>query len=105
MKWKPIETAPKDGRLILGWDASDAAGDKHAKFYYGVKEDSDGDRHRVAPYEVICWIDAKRSHMEHVKGDTFRRVWRDCSHWARSQGSWNPTHWMPLPEPPTKNVK
>lgn len=58
-KWKPIDTAPKDGTEVIGWGPS--------------------------------WD--KPSLME---WDTLRnRGWRNLSN-----GEKNPTHWMPLPEPP-----
>lgn len=61
-KWKPIETAPKDGTRFLAFEKSDD----------------------YQHYE--CW-------------------WReDFSNWSGWQDDWdsepNPTHWMPLPEPP-----
>lgn len=69
--WRPIETAPKDGSLIDLWC---------------------GDYERVAD----------------AKWDTKRRAWVewgidgfDCMEWVRLPDYYKPTHWMPLPEPPT----
>lgn len=57
--WQPIETAPKDGRLIKA---------KNGSSVY------------LAQYVE-----------EHTHG------------WETEKGTWvNPTHWMPLPPPPTE---
>ncbi len=104
MQWQPIETAPKDGRLILGFDARYLNQGKHAQ-EYGARRDEDGDFYRVAPYEVVCWLKRSRSKLIQIDRDTFKRVSQDDSYWARSQGSWSPTHWMPLPNPPAPKIK
>lgn len=64
-KWQPIETAPKDGRVLLGtWKTS--------------------------------WTDASSVHIETIQFS--------CGTWVYAYdgdcGSVEPTHWMPLPEPP-----
>ena len=56
MEWQPIETAPKDG-MVLVWDG----------------------------YPRIAWQE--------------RGVWRDSDEFFAQ--ALNPTHWMPLPDPPT----
>ena len=75
-EWQPIETAPKDGAPILIWQPENAQFDQinDCKF--------DDPR-----YAIGYW-----------------RVWAK-SEWAaawgnRNQAHVNPTHWMPLPEPP-----
>lgn len=60
-EWQPIETAPKDGTLILLWAFLD------------WKDD-------LVP---VCGWYAQSAEM-----------WLCHSAWL------NPTHWMPLPEPP-----
>ena len=72
-EWQPIETAPKDGTWILG---------------YHPKE-----------WPIICWYmvcitDPMGNHYEHEA-------------WHRMNGAGvsmfnSPTHWMPLPEPPSE---
>ena len=67
MEWQPIETAPKDGTLILGaWQCLNKTWDMNAMFY--SEEGGDG------------W-------------------------WVEYHGDYqhDPTHWMPLPEPPKEN--
>lgn len=63
MEWQPIETAPKDGRLIL--IAKEDATNWHNVF-------------------VAYWDDETVEFKFHREG------------YVR-----NPTHWMPLPPPPT----
>lgn len=62
MAWQPIESAPKDGR-ILGWDG----------------------------FEVESL-------------ERFGEFWGQISDSGRVTVS-EPTHWMPLPEPPTEERK
>jgi hypothetical protein len=61
IEWQPIETAPKDGTLILVWRAA-------------VLD-------RVAHHGIDMWSDKSQA-------------------WWSSLPSQQPTHWMPLPEPP-----
>jgi hypothetical protein len=71
MNWKPIETAPKDGRFILAYfDAS---------FFYASK------------FDVVCW------------NGWGGGVWRDSS--GFNCVSTEPSHWMPLPEPPIQSTR
>lgn len=72
--WQPIETAPRDGTAVLG---------------YGV-----------APYSedgmeitVVCWVENEK--FPHLSGWHSR-----YSGFEDLNTSRQPTHWMPLPEPP-----
>jgi hypothetical protein len=59
--WRPIETAPKDGREVLIF---------------------------VGGYYI---------------GGVVVAEWREGSGWSDWDADlWNPTHWMPLPAPPTE---
>ena len=73
-EWQPIETAPKDGTVILG-------------IYVNGKYDPD--------YSIICWggrtwvgmCDGYES--IEAQGDTYTEYHTPFC-----------THWMPLPDPP-----
>ena len=62
-EWQPIETAPKEGREILGAFVGNG----------------------WIAYSVVRWH-------KHRNGQT--------GNFKHMSGVWNPTHWMPLPEPP-----
>jgi hypothetical protein len=70
MEWQPIETAPKNGTEILGWDEEQ----QEIVFVIWICIQQWDN-----PYDVFDWVE---------KGD-----------WANPI---KPTHWMPLPKPPTK---
>lgn len=78
-EWQPIETAPKDGTTILIYGGT----------YF---HDNDG-----------SW-NADDSQLKHVTTAYFRRDgW--CMGFGESYNDeiWaKPTHWMPLPTPPTQ---
>ena len=71
MKWMPIETAPKDGSLILGTDGLTVAA-----MWWKPQADPG------FPWSMVAeWMGAAQDN-----------AWQD--------GKNGPTHWMPLPEPP-----
>jgi hypothetical protein len=65
-EWQPIETAPRDGTHVLGYE--------------------DGEM------TVIHWSDHPPT--SSYKGGYWNNIY--CN-----DGEWWPTHWMPLPPPPT----
>jgi hypothetical protein len=67
MNWQPIETAPKDGRIILGWQGN--KGRWQGRGIHEVRWSNDG--------YIDGWF---------------------CIYDEDEQT--NPSHWMPLPEPP-----
>lgn len=76
MEWRTIETAPKDGTFILL-----------------INEAHQGEHPLGGPYNAeqkaprVCrWV------------KMFRPNWCDCH--GHYDSSFEPTHWMPLPEPP-----
>lgn len=86
MEWKPIETAPKDGTPIL------VAHYIHSNDLYGY-----------APWREInvviawwegggwemCFMEDGRADTEGISSQFFQAI--------------RPTHWMPLPSPPSPN--
>ena len=70
-EWRPIETAPKDGTMILGFNVRDNNG-------YGLLEESE------FPY-VVVW-DRRREAWIEAAGEQYHQFF--------------PIRWMPLPEPP-----
>ena len=83
MEWQPIETAPKDGTLIILWNSTKGLN----RAYFG------------------SWrVDSSEEHLE----DSSLANWFDDSYDDFSLGysslPLNPTHWMPLPPPPSKPI-
>jgi hypothetical protein len=74
-KWQPIETAPKDGTCILIWDG------------------------HMCP---ATWSDC----CDHGQFET-APGWQifSCEDSWHSAAAYNPTYWMPLPEPPALKEK
>lgn len=75
MSWQPIETAPKDGTKLL----------LHVLGNHG------GNSIHVARWDA-AYI-----------GSGWGHRWIHTDHWDGVSGK--PTHWMPLPEPPTNAEK
>lgn len=94
-QWQPIEIAPKDGTRIL---IHVPHGSRHDEFYYGTNS-ARWDDH------VECWV---------VGGE----LWDDACFLIGSRSDEvvtlygvepkepdeQPTHWMPLPEPPVSSA-
>ena len=76
-KWQPIETAPKDGTKILVYKNKIRFGsNEYDHFYFGLNVYD----HYI---EIAYWTDYG------CKIDAFAPLFDK-----------DPTHWMPLPEPP-----
>lgn len=73
MEWKPIETAPRDGNVIIGFEP----------IYGGL-------------VSQVWWCDIF-NRWESLHNDYPMRQCVDEQHYIFEC---NPTHWMPLPEPP-----
>jgi hypothetical protein len=89
-EWQPIKTAPKDGTAVLVWDAPEGAltvGWEVAK--YLAKDGYSVGRMTTDLYNsgIMGWVRAAPHHT---------RLYYKLS---------NPTHWMPLPEPPQEGDK
>lgn len=79
MGWMPIETAPKDGTDIIVMYVHISTQVVHAAFWIGG-EDEDW----IEDSRDIGWLSYEHSEVSRIKLD----------------GWMEPTHWMPLPEPP-----
>ncbi|CAB3729772.1 hypothetical protein LMG22037_05475 [Paraburkholderia phenoliruptrix] len=79
-EWQAIETAPKDGRMFLGW--VDAV-------QYGESDDGRQFETNVSEHDFCRWNE-HHGYFENMMGTV-----GDASHI---------THWMPLPEPPPPAV-
>jgi hypothetical protein len=76
-EWQPIETAPKDGTHIIGIQPISG-------IYGGVTG--------------AFWIPDEQRMFDGAK-ITIKGYWAESRH---HQVVVKPTHWMPLPKPPTK---
>lgn len=84
MEWQPIDTAPKDGTTIDLWIMTQWGSFRLPDCKWGVS-----DWHRAGEEG---WIFERRDDSE-----PHRDAWNDVCY---VYGEENPTHWMPLPEPP-----
>jgi len=94
-EWRPIETAPKDGTIVLLWLAEDIdryyiAGSRAPRLTIGFYGSSDPDYN---PQEQWCSVEAKEE-MWGMGGELTGPMMETEFISVR------PTHWMPLPEPP-----
>lgn len=83
--WEPIETAPKDGRELIGHRSD------QGQFVF-----------RWAWAEEFVPKDLNGDPTEHYDED-FAWWWHD--RWGWMEGEETPTHWRPLPTPPAKGEK
>jgi len=82
-RWQPIETAPKDGTQILLWNGA------HRFLAYWDKDfSSSWDEEREISIPVGAWTDGTVASWGYEENNQIKE----------------PTHWMPLPEPPSEEV-
>ncbi len=74
MEWQPIETAPKDGTVILA-------------FVLGASIPS-----------IVSWVTYRRESRWCIEPETFMEDDHFDEFWTATR--YEPTHWMPLPTPP-----
>ena len=95
-KWQPIETAPKDGKTFLalvGGLPYAAKYDKDGRFIWYWHSDQ-----ACGPTHLVHEIDGKRL-LEEIKVQP-PHDYQPSGHLWVNGFSGEPTHWMPLPEPP-----
>lgn len=79
MGWQPIETAPKDGTWVL------LAG--------GECDGDEGDAQRIVTGQYTDYLNGRKTEWH------WQFCWYDGGYYGNYE---DPTHWMPLPEPPNK---
>jgi hypothetical protein len=98
--WQPIETAPKDGTVILAWC------NHEADPYVECKETgrltlyaahAEGLSHAETGYQLIQWGGGWSDSYEDG-GGRLPDWWFVAG--SEFEIAANPLHWMPLPEPP-----
>lgn len=96
--WQPIETAPKDGTRILAFGLA----------YAELAEDgerwcvSDTNKPRLPFIATVKWIEGWYDKEVNVGEGLYRKErTQGYAYWAPHAHAFNPTHWQPLPEPPT----
>lgn len=80
MQWQPISTAPKNGTFVLLYGAVYSDVDTHKAAWEDNKYDEDSPQ--------MMWCVANSA---------------DRDYYTRDEVT-NPTHWMPLPEPPPEGA-
>jgi hypothetical protein len=93
VNWQPIETAPKDGSKILVYLACAPSQREWDAWHIYLER-----------YTIGFWLHDKWKSIET----------KDCGTMGSDETGWmedivpidiEPTHWMPLPEPPTERNK
>ena len=85
-EWQPIETAPKDGTAILVWFDFATVSIVHIAWYRSAEEwENSGQYCGWGTFKdwIGWWCYPEHSITQ-----------------KKLEGPTNPTHWMPLPEPP-----
>jgi hypothetical protein len=100
-EWRPIETAPRDGRYLLVTDGERFAAAEPHDYTEPATIGWDGTRYGWPNTErpnPVAGVVHKLWHMVGCSGFSNDADVISEDGWPAS--GWTPTHWMPLPEPP-----
>ena len=104
-KWQPIETAPKDGTRILVWDADDEQSFIASwSYFHTIRINIDDPRCDGINFIDDGIIDHGLASGGKIIPARSCRVYDWSSDELMENGypaTYNATHWMPLPDPPT----
>ena len=97
-EWQPIDTAPRDGTTIIGWcdHEADPYFDESGRRLTPYGSNAEGMSHAPDGANMIYW------HAEIDEGEYIVPAWW-CVADDYGEIAANPTHWMPLPEPPEES--